>query len=485
MTAYISQGETWYSGHFAEIRREPSGAPMARWVDEIPNDGLIYYRFIFNADRVIVTSPKAIGEVLVAKSYDFVKPTFLRGGIAQILGVGVLLAEGDEHKQQRKNLMPAFAFRHVQNLYPQFWSKSRQLVNTMTRELQIPSESASAAGDRPPVLDVSSWASRATLDIITEAGMGYDFDAIQNPNNELSIKYREIFEPSGQARVLGLLGFFVPGWLLRALPVKRNNTIRQAAATIRRLCRQIIHETKARMNSEKNRTQKDIVSVAIESGGFTDENLIHQMMTFLAAGHETTATAMTWAIYELCQNLDLQARLRGEVRANLPSLDSPEFDSIATVPDKLPLLHAVCNEVLRTHPPVALTVREAGINTSILGTYIPAGTKIIIAPAAINISRDLWGPDAKSFKPERWLKPGQTNTGGSTSNYAFLTFLHGPRSCIGQQFAKAEFAALLAAMVGRFEMELENPDREIEIQAGLTSRPKGGLPVKMNIVAGW
>lgn len=71
---------------------------MARWVEEVPNDGLIYYRFIFNADRILVTSPKAIGEVLVQKSYDFIKPLDLRGNIGQILGVGILLAEGDEHK---------------------------------------------------------------------------------------------------------------------------------------------------------------------------------------------------------------------------------------------------------------------------------------------------------------------------------------------------------------------------------------------------
>ena len=75
-----------------------SGEPMARWIEEIDNDGLIYYRMIFNAERLILTTPKAIGEVLVQKSYEFIKPTFLRGGIAQILGVGLVLAEGDEHR---------------------------------------------------------------------------------------------------------------------------------------------------------------------------------------------------------------------------------------------------------------------------------------------------------------------------------------------------------------------------------------------------
>jgi hypothetical protein len=72
--------------------------PMRKWAATIPNDGLIRYTHIFNSERVLVTSPKALGEVLVAKSYDFIKPPQFRSGPARFLGVGVLLAEGDEHK---------------------------------------------------------------------------------------------------------------------------------------------------------------------------------------------------------------------------------------------------------------------------------------------------------------------------------------------------------------------------------------------------
>lgn len=391
----------------------------------------------------------------------------------------------DRRQQQRKNLMPAFAFRHVQDLYPEFWNRSRHLVNTMAYELERLLKASSGEMQSDPVLDVANWTSRATLDIIGSAGMGHDFNSTENPDNELAGRYRDIFEPTGQARAMGLISFFIPGWILRALPVKRNDTIRQAASTIRRICREIIHETRARMSSEKERTTKDIVSVAIESGAFTEDNLVNQMMTFLAAGHETTATAMTWAIYELCRHPELQARLREEVRTNLPSLDESEFNLSSVAMDSLPFLHAVCNEVLRTHPPVSLVIREAAVNTSILGQYVPAGTRIILPPGAVNVSTKLWGPDAKLFKPERWLQPGHANTGGATSNYAYLTFLHGPRSCIGQQFAKAEFAALLAAMVGRFNFELEEPDEEITLAPGITMRPKGGMPVRTRVVEGW
>lgn len=98
LTGFVLQGGTFLNGHFGEIMRSYNGAPMRRWAAEVPNDGLIYYRTIFNQERVMVTSPKALSEVLVQKSYEFVKPYQVRHGLGRVLGVGVLLAEGEEHK---------------------------------------------------------------------------------------------------------------------------------------------------------------------------------------------------------------------------------------------------------------------------------------------------------------------------------------------------------------------------------------------------
>jgi cytochrome P450 len=93
--------------------------------------------------------------------------------------------------------------------------------------------------------------------------------------------------------------------------------------------------------------------------------------------------------------------------------------------DSLPYLHAVCNEVFRIYPPAGLTRRVATKNTSILGQFIPKGTEIVISPRALNVSQELWGPDANVFNPNRWLKPSQANTGGGLTNFSFMTFLHG------------------------------------------------------------
>lgn len=469
-----------------------------RRVNSVPNDGLIRYLGLFNSERLMITSPKALGEVLVSKNYDFIKPSHVAQGIGRLLGVGVLLAEGEEHKTQRKNLMPAFAFRHVKDLYPTFWSKSREAVIAMTQVVKAEGIKKAGSADiekstgvkEEAVIEAGEWASRATLDIIGVAGMGQDFRAIHDPNTVLMKTYGTVFKPSRQAQILGLLNLFLPGWFVRNLPIKRNGDVEAAAKVIRTTCRQLIRTKKEKLERHEL-TDVDILSVALESGGFSEENLIDQLMTFLAAGHETTATAMIWATYMLCLNPDVQTRLRAEVREKLPSIDE-DTDITSQTIDHMPYLNAVCNEVLRYYPPVPITLRDAAQDTSIAGHHVPKGTRIMLIPWAINKHESLWGPDARKFNPDRWM-PSEKNprsaNGGAPSNYAMMTFLHGPRSCIGQAFAKAEFACLLASWIGRFEFSLndekELDEKNILIKGGVTAKPARGMHVKTKIVEGW
>ena len=264
-----------------------------------------------------------------------------------------------------------------------------------------------------------------------------------------------------------------------------NSNIVEAIQVIKRVCRQLIQQKQEKLDRKEKRVDVDILSVALESGGFSEEGLVNQMMTFLAAGHETTATTLTWVTYALCLHPEIQTRLREEIRANLTSISDDSTTVTSEMLDKLHYLHAVCKETLRLYSPVPLTMRETPKNTTILNQYVPKGTKIVMALSATNTSTELWGPDAAEFNPERWLGPGKANSGSASSNYAFMTFLHGPRSCIGQSFAKAEFACLLAAMVGRFEWALQDPDWKPDVRGGVTAKPKGGLFVKMKPIEGW
>lgn len=458
--------------------------------------------------------------MLVTRNYDFVKPPAIRWSLVTILGNGLLLAEGDEHKLQRKKLMPAFAFRHVKDLYPVFWSTSLEGVRAMTEHILAESSNKTSTSDEisttmdpstataTSVLEVGAWASRVTFDIIGIAGLGHDFGSIRDPDNPLVRTYQSVFKPSSQGQILGLLSLFLPGKLVGMIPVKRNDDVLRASRVIRATCRDLIREKKEKL-AKKQLTDMDILSVALESGAFTDGNLVDQMMTFLAAGHETTASAMTWAVYMLCLHPEMQSRLRAEVRANLPSPDSPGADTAVTAADidrRLPYLSAVCSEVLRYFTPVPMTLREAAVDTTINGQKIPKGTRIMLCPWATNKDASLWGEDAAVFNPERWLAPSPsassaagedgdgdkavaTSSGGASSNFAFMTFLHGPRSCIGQGFAKAEFACILASWVGRFSFSLKNEEEydenNMDIKGGVTARPANGLYVNVSVLDGW
>lgn len=94
----ILQGGSFFNGQFKRISAEVTGEPHRDWMNNIPNEGLIYYTSLLNQGRLLVTSPQALSEVLTTKSYDFIKPQQLRNGLGRVLGIGILLAEGDEHK---------------------------------------------------------------------------------------------------------------------------------------------------------------------------------------------------------------------------------------------------------------------------------------------------------------------------------------------------------------------------------------------------
>jgi cytochrome P450 len=188
----------------------------------------------------------------------------------------------------------------------------------------------------------------------------------------------------------------------------------------------------------------------------------------------------------LSKHPDVQARLRTEVHQNIPNpkvLSDPAVN-VADLLESMPYLNAVCNEVLRLFPTVPLTARVTIRDTTVAGQFIPKDTRIMVTPWAINRNPKLWGPDAENFMPERWIdKNGRaTMNGGAESNYSFLTFLHGPRSCIGERFARAELRSLLAVLVGAFKFEMADPNENVVVGGTITSKPKNGMKLKLTPV---
>ncbi|KAJ5633514.1 hypothetical protein N7528_001356 [Penicillium herquei] len=444
------------------------------WIKDLPHEGLLRYYVVGNLEWVMPTTTDSLREILVTKVYDFEKPEIMS---YMTLGNGILLVEGEEHKIQRKNLLPAFSYRHIKNLYPLFWSKSTEMVSMIEKDLQ-----SRTVGDN--VIQISGWASRATLDIIGVAGMGCDFEALQRPGNELHQAYKTIVTQSLSDKILFLIGALSHPRYTLDFPTARQKEVKRCNKLIRNAAQTVIQQRMVQKSVPE--AHVDIISVALESGAFNEEDLIEQAMTFLGAGHDTTAASLQWSIYALCKHHDVQSKLREEFRAHLPCISSPASrEDLASVIDNLPYLNAFCNEVLRFYPAVPRTVRQAVKDTTIVGKVIPKGTMLVLSPKIINQIEELWGPDAGNFNPQRFLGPGKANTGGATTNLANMTFLHGPRSCIAQSFAKAELSCLVAAMVGRFQMQLQYPDAELETEETVTVVPADGVLARLTPLEGW
>ena len=226
----------------------------------------------------------------------------------------------------------------------------------------------------------------------------------------------------------------------------------------------------------------DILSQIIKSDVFSNPEIVDQILTMLAAGHETTSSALTWVAYLLSTHPEAQRRLREEIRGNISSLDD-EIDH--QLIDSLPYLNAVCNETLRLYPTVPITVRAAIRDTMIGDVPVAKGTTLLLCPWAINRSRQFWGDDAEQFLPDRWMQKGTGKTGGARTNYANITFLHGSRSCVGRDFAQGELKCLVAALIGRYQLELDMPEHRVFPAGVITTKPKNGMYLKLTTIDGW
>lgn len=262
-----------------------------------------------------------------------------------------------------------------------------------------------------------------------------------------------------------------------------------AASLARQTAFDIIEQKKLQQeNVTEPSNRSDFISLSLLSNLFTTEQLVNQIMTLLGSGNDTTSASFSWAIYALAQHPTIQSRLRNEIRSCIPT-NTTDADISETVIDGLPYLRATVSEAFRFFPTIPTMFKVAALDTTILGQFIAKGTAIAISPMAINFNRELWGEDAEKFKPERWL---EANCGITNNNYAFMSFSHGPRSCIGQNLARAELTVLLARFVGHFEFETVtdgNENRkeleEMKSQGPITAKPGRGMNVRLRVIEGW
>ncbi|KAL2797475.1 cytochrome P450 [Aspergillus keveii] len=469
----------------------PRGRLPLEWIKTIPNDGLIHFRDFLNQSQLLATNHQALLDIMSTNTYDFEKPWRAREFLARIIGFGLILSEGAVHKKQRRALTPSFHMKSIRALYTLMWDKTDQLLEALGKEIRLNPMEGTSPDSGWGKVEMSVWASRLTLDIIGPAAMGRDFRTIQNTENKVADSFMAILEPTKEKMAFLAVNFILPQWFAKRLPWRLNKVVDDEVGYLRSICKEIVHEKRIAMTATKataTELEADILGSMMLGGDFTDDELVDQMLTFLAAGHETTASALTWTCYLLTLHPDVQERLRAEIRAAIPSATHPITSGDL---ESLPLLNGVCQEVLRLYPTVPTTIREAVRVSTIAGKHIPKGTKILLCPYAINRSPEFW-VDGDEFRPERWIdtdpasgEQSVNHTGGASTNFAQITFLHGQRSCIGKDFARAELRCAVAGVVGRFAFEMQNPKQEIHIAGAVTTKPVEGMHLKMRAVEGW
>lgn len=441
------------------------------------------FRGVLGRKRLYTIDPKALNHILMNPN-DYQKPEASRYGLTSIMGAGVLVVEGDKHRQQRKIMNPAFGPAHVRELTEIFVQKSVQLRDIWAEEI------SKGQGQ----IDVLSWLSKTTLDVIGLAGFNYEFDSLtRGPGeDELNDAFSHILHAATNVSVFAVLRFAFP--IFRSIPAPGDAATEKARRTMCQIGSNLLADSKAAIEQNKNTDRssgksKDLLSLLVRANTSTeladnqrmsDEDVLAQVPTFLVAGHETTSIATTWALFALTQAPNVQVKLRNELLS--VSTDNPTMEEL----NALPYLDAVVRETLRLHAPASSTVRQAMKDDIIpLATpftdkegvlhheiRIEKGQSLRIPIIQINRSRSIWGEDAFEFKPERWESPPEAASSipGVWGN--MLTFLGGPRSCIGYRFALVELKALLFTLVRAFEFELAVPVKDIvKRSSGLVQRP--------------
>ena len=406
-------------------------------------------------DMVFITRAEDAERVLVAKQDIYSKG---REYAVPALGLrtGLVTSTGKRWERDRKMLNPMFAKRH---LVPFAATMAQCTLNMTERWESLPD------GSSP---DIADEMMRVTLDIAAETLFG---------THLAEAEIAEIGPAIGEI----LKDMFVVGaspitWLMQALPGIslasaagahwRARRIRQRVAEMDGMVRGHI----SAREHDPNRPTDDFLAMLLAARGddrtISDQEVMAQSLTFLGAGHETTASGLAWFWHLLSENPGARAKMLDEIDTVLGGRTPTAADV-----DNLPWTKACFSEALRLHPPVYISMRSAHQDDVLDGYRIEAGTIVVVLTREVHRDPVNW-PDPNRFDPDRF-SPALAK---ARPRGAYLPFGGGRRICIGSQFAVME-GALIAAIVGQRYVLDPAPGWRVQEEGATSLRPKGGLPM--------
>ena len=390
-----------------------------------------------------VAGPEQMKSVLQDNFDAWRKSPLIQRMLRPVLGDAILTAHGESWRRQRMTLQPAFLKRRLDPFAP-IMAEAAELA---VRQLSAP--------QTPEIMGVMSDATFAVIERVLFSDVeGFD-------RGEVRAAIEVLLEEIGQMRLSDLAP--VPEWVPR--PMSRR--ARKALRVFRKAVEGQI--SRRRAASEPG---EDLLGLLLtvrdeETGkGLSDTDIRDSVMTFVAAGHETTGIALTWALYLLAHYPEAQGRLRDEARAVLG-------DGVAGADNagQLYFTRQVLEEAMRLYPPAPMVARRAVKDTEICGRPVRKGDVALLAFYCLHRHKALWN-DPDGFDPDRWLRDRRP-----TDRYQYMPFGGGPRACIGMGFAMMEATIMLATMVRALEFTPANT-APVDLAMQVTLRPKGGLRLR-------
>ncbi len=365
------------------------------------------------------------------------------GDLREVLGEGLLTTEGEAHRQQRRLVQPAFHKKRVENYADDMVRFTQEMLETWH------------AGQET---DIAREMQTLTLRIVAKSLFNIE---LASQVNELGRNFSNMIE-NRRGTLARIFNIYLD------VPFTNYGKRMQARRNIDTLIYRLIRERRA-----EGRDVGDVLSMLLTSqdgeAGLTDIQVRDNVMTLMAAGHETTANALTWTFYHLSQNPDVCKKLLLELQTVLAG----RAPTVADMPN-LPYMDWVLSESMRLYPPVWMMGRRAIEDFEMGGYSFPAGTLFGLSQWVLHRMPELWG-DADAFRPERW----EATEIKQVPQWSYFPFGGGPRICIGMPFAQLEAKLLLATILQHFTPRLV-PNFHVELQPLVTLRAKRGLKVLLD-----
>lgn len=409
---------------------------IATWGQRAYEEDVIEGRFFFR-NSFILNRPDAIRHVLLSNYENYSRtPAGIRM-LRPVLGDGLLIAEGHSWTFQRRTLAPAFTPRATANLVPHMTAVLDETIAKLDAQTSEP-------------VDLREIMQRMTLEIAGRTMFSFGMDRHGPTLRNFVMEYGARL---GRPYLLDMV-----------LPLSWPSPMDFARARFRKRWTEFVAmliAERREMGKKEGAPPRDLFDLMDEARdpetgkGFSDEQLVDEVATMILAGHETTATALFWALYLLALDPDTQEEIASETRGE-------HLDSMADI-DRQKFTRAAIEETMRLYPPAFLIARAAREKDNAAGVEIGKGDIIMIAPWLLHRHEKLWD-QPNAFIPKRFMSTE------APDRFAYLPFGAGPRVCIGAPFAQAESVLALARLIGAFRVELADTSPVIPLGV-VTTQP--------------